>query len=244
MQIDITVAITNPSNVAIQVGRVQYDAFFEGQRLGWVVIPDMNLKQGRNSVLSTMYFSPKGAAAVAAGRKLMSGYLMGRSALVGMGPGAVPVTPIASLQPALSAMKISTTMPGLSGVQVMRGAYFGMNLRGVFKQTAKARFDAYNPLDATIKFLAMDTQMSFRGESVGHVVQDLRSHPLVIPPKSVVSSEPFDLKIQLNPASIALFAEALKNTLQVDVRAIVTAAVGDYEMVLDFVQNGVKAQLG
>jgi len=244
MEIEIVVNMNNPSNVAIQVGRVQYDTYFEGQRLGWVVIPDMSLKVGSNSVRNIMYFSPQGAAAVAAGRKLMSGYLMGRSAKVGMRAGSTPVTPIASLQPALSSIQISTVMPGLTGVSVMRGAYFGMNLRGVFKQTARARFDAYNPLDTTIRFLAMDTKMFFRGESVGNVQQDLRSNPLVIPPKSVVSSAPFELKIQLNAASIKLFGEALKNTLQVDVQAVVTAAVGDYVMVMDFVQNGVKAQLG
>jgi len=141
-------------------------------------------------------------------------------------------------------MRIQTSMPGLVGVQVMRGAYFGMNLRGVFSQTARARFDAYNPLDATIRFLAMDTQMTFRGENVGDVKQDLRSNPLVIPPKSTVSSAPFDLKIKLNPATIKLFTEALKDTLAVDVKAVVTAAVGDYEMQLDFAQEGVRAQIG
>lgn len=126
----------------------------------------------------------------------------------------------------------------------MRGAFFGIDIKTIFTQTATARFDAYNPLDATIRFLEMDCQMTYKGKSVGTIKQNMRNNPLIIPPKSVVSSQRFPLKIQLSLAAIKMFVEALKDTLYVDVRAVVVTAVGGYEMTIDFAQDGIWSRFG
>lgn len=244
LQIDIVVSMPNPSNVGISCGRVQFECFYEQQRMGIVVIPNMVMNPGSNNIQSTMYFAPKGSAAIASGRRLMSGYLAGRSAQVGLSATPATVTPIQSLKAALSSIKIQTVMPGLRGVQVMRGAFFGIDIKTIFTQTATARFDAYNPLDATIRFLEMDCQMTYKGKSVGTIKHNMRNNPLIIPPKSVVSSQRFPLKIQLSLAAIKMFVEALKDTLYVDVRAVVVTAVGGYEMTIDFAQDGIWSRFG
>lgn len=245
IEIGIVVSMPNPANVGISVGRVEYNAYFQQEKIGVVVIPNMVLNPGPNTVQSTMYFSPQTPQAKAVGRKLMSGYLQGVSARVGMGGEPATVTAIQSLKKALSAIKIETTMPGLTGVEVMRGAYFGVDVTGtLLRQIAHARFDAYNPLDATIKFLKMDAEMFFQGQSVGVISHDLRDDPLVIPAKTVVSSKRFDLKIKLSLPAIKLFIEALKDELKVDVKSVIVAAVGDYEMTIDFAQNGVTSRIG
>jgi len=250
MQIDISVGMPNPSNVGITVGRVQYDAYFNKQKIGTVIIPNMIMNPGANTVQSTMYFSPQTAAAKAAGRKLMSGYLQGQDALVGMAGNPNDVTAIQSLKRALSAIQIQTTMPGLQGVSVMRGAYIAVDFtKLLFQQEVFASFDAYNPLDAPIKFIKMNTNMSFQGQSVGTLNQDLSSNPMVIPPKSVQRSQRFPFKPLLNSLqalknALTLGADAFKGTLAVDVTAVIVASVGDYVMTIDFAQKGITATFG
>jgi len=250
MQIDIGVSMPNPSNVGITVGRVQYDAFFQKQKIGTVIIPNMVMNPGANTISSTMYFSPQSGAARAAGRQLMSGYLGGRSALVGMQGSPATVTDIVSLKRALSAIQIQTTMPGLSGVSVMRGAYISVDFtKLLFEQEVFASFDAYNPLDAPIQFLRMNTKMMYNGASVGSLVQDLSDNPMLIPPKSVKRSTKFPFKPLLNSFqaimnAIKLGSNAFKGTLAVDVTAVIDCAVGDYKMTIDFAQKGIKADFG
>jgi len=250
MMIDISVGMPNPSNVGITVGRVQYDAYFQKQKIGTVIIPNMVMNPGANNVQSTMYFSPQTAAAKAAGRKLMSGYLQGQNAVVGMQGNPNEVTEIQSLKRALSAIQIQTTMPGLTGVSVMRGAYIAVDFtKLLFQQEVFASFDAYNPLDAPIKFVKMNTNMMFNGQSIGTLVQDLSSNPMVIPPKGVQRSQRFPFKPKLNSLQdlkneLTLGANALKGTLAVDVTAEIVASVGDYVMTIDFSQKGITATFG
>ncbi|KAI9228049.1 MAG: hypothetical protein DHS80DRAFT_23677 [Piptocephalis tieghemiana] len=241
--IDMVVGMINPSNVGISVGHVEMDAYYAGHRMGRVIIPNMVLKPGMNSVVSRMHYAPQGSSAIGAGRDLLSKYVMSQDSVMGVA-GTSDSTAIQSLRPALQAIRFTTVVPGLRNQPLIKQAYFSINLGTVFTRKAKAAIDAYNPLDADIEFIGMESVMYYKGKQVGVISQDLRSNPMRIPAKGVVHSPRWPVKIKLNFTAIKLLLSAIKGGLRLEITSVITTSVGGYEMVLDYSQSGVRTVLG
>ncbi|RKP13779.1 hypothetical protein BJ684DRAFT_3056, partial [Piptocephalis cylindrospora] len=119
--IEMVVGIISPSNVGISVGHVEMDAYYSGHRMGRVIIPDMVLKPGMNSVSSRMHYAPQDPSAVAAGRDLLSKYVMAQDSVMGVA-GTEDSTTIQSLRPALQAIRFTTVVPGLRNQPLIKQA--------------------------------------------------------------------------------------------------------------------------
>ncbi|KAI8054090.1 hypothetical protein BDF22DRAFT_768949 [Syncephalis plumigaleata] len=242
LEIELTVTIGNPADLSMSAGDVYFQCFFAGQLIGRVKLPDLRLKPGPNTIHSTVYFMPQTEAARAAGRKMMSDYVAGVENSIGIS-GYDQTTNIASLQEALKAIRMTTKMPAMHGVSMIRATRVAIDIGTIFTRKAKGQVDMFNPLDAPIAVLRMDVKMFYKGASLGDLNQDLSSNPIMLAPKAVSTSPPITVGFALNLDTIKAAFSMLGGKLYVDVKANIVVRIGGYVMTLDYNQNNLHAEL-
>jgi hypothetical protein len=242
IEIRLTVTIGNPADLSMSAGDVYFQCFFDGQLIGRVKLSDLRLKPGPNTIHSTMYFMPQTEAARAAGRKMMSDYVAGVENSISIS-GYGQTTNIASLQEALGAIRMTTKMPAMHGVTMIRATRVAIGLGTIFTRKAKGQVDMFNPLDAPIAVLRMSVKMYYKGASLGDLNQDLSTNPIILAPKAVSKSPPITVGFALNLDTIKAAFSMLGGKLHVDIKANIVARIGGYIMTLDYNQNNLYAEL-
>ncbi|RKP23914.1 hypothetical protein SYNPS1DRAFT_30320 [Syncephalis pseudoplumigaleata] len=242
LEIELTVTIGNPADLSMSAGDVYFQCFFAGQLVGRVKLPDLRVKPGANTIQSTVYFMPQTEAARAAGRKMMSDYVKGIENNIGIS-GYAQSTNIASLQQALGAIRMTTKMPAMHDVKMIRATRVAIGIGTVFTRKAKGQVDMYNPLDAPIAVLRMKVKMFYKGASLGDLDQDLSANPIMLAPKAISTSPPITVGFALNLDTIKAAFSMLGGKLYVDVQANIVARIGGYVMTLDYSQQNLHAEL-
>ncbi|CAG8457951.1 85_t:CDS:2 [Ambispora gerdemannii] len=244
MIIKLSVTLFNPSNVKISMGDVILDLYYHDQNVGQVLMNNFVLDRGSNTVDLITHFGPNGDKALAAGRILLNTFMKGDSNTVGI-QGSPHSTEIESLKKALVDLKLSTSMPGLKAEQpILVKSRFTINLGTVFTKKGTASVDAYNPLDTTIKFLKMKATITFKGQIIGTLDQDLTGSPIVIPPKKVATTRDLDLNLQISLTAIQSLFAGISGDLATDITSTIVLAIGDYVTEIDYAQNQVPTGLG
>ncbi|CAG8529027.1 4934_t:CDS:2 [Ambispora leptoticha] len=244
MIINLSVTLFNPSNVKISMGDVILDLYFQGQKVGQVLMNNFILDRGSNTINLVAHFGPNGDKAIAAGRILLDAFMKGDSNTVGI-QGSPQSTEIGSLQKALAGLKLSTSMPGLKSDQpILVRSRFTINFGSVFTKQGTASVDAYNPLDTTIKFLKMKATITYKGQVIGTLDQDLTSSPIAIPPKQVMTTRDLNLTLQISLTAIQSLFAGISGDLATDITSTIVLAIGDYVTEIDYAQNQVPTGLG
>ncbi|CAG8502640.1 14080_t:CDS:2 [Funneliformis caledonium] len=245
MLIELSVSLFNPSNVKIDMGGdVIFDLLFQEQFIGKVVMEKFVLERGENNAKVIAQFGPQGEEATKAGRELLNNFMVGKPNTVAI-KGSTQSTTIAPLQKALAALELTTSMPGLKTEKpIIEEARFAIGFNTVFDSKGTASIDAFNPLDATIKFLKIQSSISVKGELIGVIDQDLSADPVVIPSKQTVTTKDFDLNLKISGAAIKSLFDSLAGKLKTDITSTILVAIGDFVTEIDYNQNGVQTGLG
>ncbi|KXS20027.1 hypothetical protein M427DRAFT_131464 [Gonapodya prolifera JEL478] len=234
VDIRITTTLRNPSNVQFAVNSdVTLNLVYSGQIVGTVTLPQLSLNVGDNPISASAKFMPQGAAAVAAGSQLLTQFVGGVDSVVQV---AGVSSAIAPLVPALASLSLSTTFPSIKS-PILPRARFGITLTTLFDNTARANFDATNPIGIPLSITHV-TAILYRGtDQLGTIDTDLS---MTIPAGATVTSPTVNLKISINLASITAIFQALGGTLQANIRASrLSVRVGDYATDITYSQDGV-----
>jgi len=244
MLINLSVTLFNPSNVKINMGDINFDLYFKEERLGKVLMKNYVLDRGENTGNVVAQFAPKTDDALKAGRDLLNNFMAGKPNDLGI-KGILGSTTISPLKKALASLELETSMPGLkSDKNVILKARFAIGLNTIFDSKGTASIDAFNPLDATIKFLKIQSTISSEGNLIGTIDEDLTSAPVVIEPKQSVTTKDFELKLKITAAALKSLFESIKGDLFTDISSTILVAIGDYQTTIDYVQNKVSTGLG
>ncbi|RKP14473.1 hypothetical protein BJ684DRAFT_15207 [Piptocephalis cylindrospora] len=240
--VETVVSMVNPTVMGVSMGDVRMDAYYDGHKIGFCVIPQMTLKPGPNTLTAQVVYNPETRAGKRAGSRMLTAYAAGESVTVGAA-GSPDSTSIRSIQPALSAMRITTPVAGMAYAKLMRGARVSFDFSTFFTRKVIAAFDAYNPIDVPVTILRMRATMQWQGYNLGKVDEDLTADPMVLAPKAVTSSRTFRVKVKIQLGLIKMLKPIFKQNIQVSVQVSVLASIGGYEVEMDCSDDSVPAKL-
>lgn len=75
LTIKLGLVLPNTSNVTAELGEIKFNLTYEGHPIGDVFMPSVTLAPGSNHVSSTVQYSPKTPAAIAAGERMLSKHM-------------------------------------------------------------------------------------------------------------------------------------------------------------------------
>jgi hypothetical protein len=239
--IHATITTENPVPLELSAGKALFDATFNGEKVGDCIIPDMSLKVGSNTIKAVIHFHPETAAAVAAGRKMLSDFVAGIRNQVTV-IGRPDTSEIESINGALGGLKLSALLPALNE-NMLRGARFTISPQELLSLQAPSQVDAYNPMDAAIDLISLSAHMTYKGQSLGDLNHDFGSTPLRLKPKTVTTTPIIMMKIPLNMAGIRAALAALGGKMVVDIDAVMVISVGGYRTTMDYSVTNLKVDL-
>ncbi|KXS20958.1 hypothetical protein M427DRAFT_41124 [Gonapodya prolifera JEL478] len=133
----IVTKMTNPSNVQMMLNSdVNLDLAYNGQIVGNIVIPNMTLNVGPNTVTANARYFPQTPEARAAGAQLLTAFVNGDTSNTVI-QGSTKSSPLTPLIPALSAVSLPVALPGMN---IKPGL-----LTGIQTTTFSIAFDPANP---------------------------------------------------------------------------------------------------
>lgn len=126
--IDLDTQINNPSQITISTGNVNFEVDYMGFKMGQVYLNNLVLKPGQNIVPSEFHMTPgsnPSAAAQAAAVAMLSSYMGGGVSNLTIKNG---VSTVPSLQGALAAVVLQSSLVGLSGAGLVQSATTDVDL--------------------------------------------------------------------------------------------------------------------
>ncbi|KAF7727125.1 hypothetical protein EC973_007986 [Apophysomyces ossiformis] len=213
LQLSINVTMSNPSDFSISTGDVSFNMLADGQKLGVVTLSNLNLARGANTVMASATFDPKSSPV---GQNLLSTFVMGKNNDVQIA-GFEGSTAIASLANALSAVSIGSTLPGLKA-PLIQGSSLIVNPDTPQTSIAGVQVSIANPFSAGLSITKVVSSVTFQGMPVGNINQDISSNPIVVSGHATAQSPALQMKMNLQPAAVALLLRqlAVKANLNTD----------------------------
>lgn len=211
----INVTMENPSDFSIATGDVEFAMLSDGTNLGSVILNNLTLARGSNTVLASAKFDPKSSSV---GQELLSTFVMGQDNVVQIG-GTQNSTAVASLAEALSQISLDSTLPGLK-VALIQGSALTVRPTTIADSVVGVKVSIANPFTAGLTITKVVSSVVYKGMPVGNIDQDISSSPIVIPGKSTVQSNDLDMTLNTDPAAIALLLRSLAVDSNLDTRPI------------------------
>lgn len=116
-------SIFNPSTITLITTDIVFGLSFEGQLIGSVVLGDLLLIPDANELATEVRYAPTGGASTVAGELLLANYVQGIVSNVSI-VGTPNSSPYGSLQEALQAVSIQTTIPPLQQALITKACSF------------------------------------------------------------------------------------------------------------------------
>ncbi|KAG0792916.1 hypothetical protein G6F16_005541 [Rhizopus arrhizus] len=215
MILGINVTMVNPSDVTITTGDVYFRMAASDVDLGLVTLKGLTLSRGSNTVAAIASFDPKSSDV---GQNLLSSFVMGGNSDVQI-LGFENSTSIAPLSEALSAISITSTLPGLTTALIQGSAltvYQNTNSTGV----VGVKVSIANPFSAGLSINKVVAAATYQGTPVGNIDQDISSNPFIIPGKSTAQSQDLSMTMNIEPAAIALLLRQLAVNSNMDTKTL------------------------
>ncbi|KAI9474137.1 MAG: hypothetical protein EXX96DRAFT_328681 [Benjaminiella poitrasii] len=218
--ISLTTQFTNPSNITIMIGDVNFDVQmpqFANAVVGKAFLTDVSIVPGPNTFSTIMHLG-EGATSLEAMATMLTSYLTGASVPLTIAGTATSST-IAPIQDGISKLRMSTVMNGITE-GLIRRIDVSSDVISIFGGAATAVIELYNPLDVpfTLVHIKADChkviQCTLAGtlglnRLVGSIDYELPT-PLTIPPKSSVTTDSWPVAINDGtdiPGLLASFAD-------------------------------------
>ncbi|WFD30560.1 hypothetical protein MSPP1_001581 [Malassezia sp. CBS 17886] len=201
LQLAVNTTIISPSNVNIRVGDVTLLLVNEDV-IGNVLLKNLNLNIGTNNLSATSTFHPLSSPH---GMDTLNRYVSGIDTKVNIS-GSDQSTSIESLVPAFSAVRISTTLPGLKTQIVQKAGLTVLNTTGVTDDVANAVVSMNNPFSSTLQINKIQSNVTSHGVFVASIDTPV---DITLPGKKVTDSPVIPLHLNLYPPDIFGLLRAL-----------------------------------
>ncbi|KAJ1033702.1 hypothetical protein NDA13_001683 [Ustilago tritici] len=193
--------LVNPSNLNLTIG----DSFFQlvnRDVVGTVTIPGLNLMIGRNDVNATSVFNPNASPY---GLETLNRFISGQDTELGIN-GFQGSTAVASLLPALSQIRINSTLPGLKTTLVRTANLTVLDSTGVTNNLADATVFLANPFSSPLTITHIRSNVTSHGIFVANIDTPLNFNAQG---RAVTQSPPISLGLNLYPPDIFALVRAL-----------------------------------
>ncbi|KAI8979283.1 hypothetical protein BDF20DRAFT_1000640 [Mycotypha africana] len=211
----INVTMDNPSDFSITTGDVSFEMGASGTKLGLVTLSKLTLNRGSNTVSAISSFDPKSSDV---GQNILSTFVMGSDNTVDIG-GYAESTDIASLAKALSAVSLTSTLPGLT-TALIQGASMSVLPDTLQTGMVGVAVTISNPFTASLSISKVVSSATFQGMPIGNIDQDISSNPFVINGKALGTSQKLLMSMNIDPAAVALLLRNLAVASNMDTRAL------------------------
>ncbi|TPX58551.1 hypothetical protein SpCBS45565_g07951 [Spizellomyces sp. 'palustris'] len=259
-----TCEIYNPSDITLSVGTVTLALYHEDiYQVGTVEMNNLTLQPGTNRITATAAYSPQTTPATQSGRKLLASYVTNTPATVTI-RGTPTSTPISYLRPALQSLSVTTILPPESRKMIQKTQLVIDPFRLTTRLQSATKLVLFNPMLAPVTILWMKGTVTCRGEVVGNLDEDLqsRNEMVVLAPETSVQTGIMGMRLRIAPGALGAILTAAvaegrgdgrKETadqdggiklFEVDVESTIGCRVGQYEVVIDYRQEGVPVGLG
>ncbi|KAI9304512.1 hypothetical protein BJ944DRAFT_266728, partial [Cunninghamella echinulata] len=215
LQLDIGVSMGNPSDFSMSVGDVVFNMFAGATQVGTVTLANLTLQRGENKVIAKANFDPKSSTD---GQNMLSTFVMGKDNGASIG-GFDKSTAIASLQKALSSIKIDTTLPGLKA-PLIQFAALTVPTDVIQTSFVNVAVTIANPFTAGLAITKVKSAATYKGMPVGNIDQDISNNPYVIGGHATTPSPQLNMQMNLEPAAVALLMRDLAVDANLDTRAL------------------------
>lgn len=200
LTLNVNTSIYNPSNVNLDVGNVTL-LMVNHDVVGDALIPNMKLAIGNNTLSTISHFNPKASPY---GYETINRYVSGLDTPLNIS-GFEGSTPIDSLVPAFSAVRVNTTLPGLQTQLVQSASLEVLPTTGIKDDVAHAVVGLSNPFTADIRISHIVTNVTAFGLYVASVDTDL---DFLSKGKAVSQSPAVDLHMNLYPPDMFALVRA------------------------------------
>ncbi|KND03927.1 uncharacterized protein SPPG_01376 [Spizellomyces punctatus DAOM BR117] len=259
-----TCEIYNLSDITLSVGTVTLALYHEDiYQVGTVEMNNLTLQPGTNRITATAAYSPQTTPATQSGRKLLASYVTNTPATVTI-RGTQTSTPISYLRPALQSLSVTTILPPESRKMIEKTQLVIDPFRLTTRLQSATKLVLFNPMLAPVTILWMKGTVTCRGEVVGNLDEDLqsRNEMVVLAPETSVQTGIMGMRLRIAPGALgAILTAAIAEgrgdgqtqtpnqdggikLFEVDVESTIGCRVGQYEVVIDYRQEGVPVGLG
>ncbi|KAI9253787.1 hypothetical protein BDA99DRAFT_467830 [Phascolomyces articulosus] len=245
IEVTTHVSFNNPSNITITVGGLEFDSIMNEHQtsVGAVILKDVVIKPGNNTFEAMMQMKSSKKELV---DQMVSIYMTEAQAPLTIA-GTKESTEIASLQDALSTVRLATTMNGINSNLVAR-ADVEAKAAVIFTKKAKTWVTLNNPLKTpyTITKVSVDIENNNNGKPypMGTISYDL-PNPLTINPGEQKKTDEWPVDIDAN--ALELLGLIGDGEISINLKQNVTVNVGDtdggYPSYFYYYQNNVPCGL-
>lgn len=243
----MTFELTNPSNITIIVGDINFDVLFNEQNVvvGRVYVKDAVIPPGAKTFSAQMHLGEKVTNSKAIGQ-IFSNYLTNALTPLTI-VGSEESTKIAPLVPALASVKLASEMKGIQANLIKQIAVKGSLIGLMIKKEATCIISLQNPMDAPFAITEIKASVKFNPSSGGEpfdvaTIDYKLPSPTTVPAKGSSATEEWPVKIVGNLAQ--LLGLLLDPNKYYDVQQNVTVTVGDgYSAQMFYYQNKVPFTL-
>ncbi|KAJ1658306.1 hypothetical protein IWQ61_002429 [Dispira simplex] len=211
LQLDIKSAITNPSNILIETGDVQFQLRYQDTAVGTVAIPDFKLNPNVTEVTARAQFKPDDSDA---GKAMLDKFLAGEAAdvVIAYYDG---LSEVESLNNGLAGLQMHTSIPGLNVDFITKTR---LSIPDDITQTGVARggFTIVDPFSAQLSITKVHAQISTMDTVLGEMSADVSQSPLAIQGRSSADSPDLPVKLDLSKEHLLALLQANAKKAGVD----------------------------
>ncbi|KAG0302815.1 hypothetical protein BGZ98_007205 [Dissophora globulifera] len=185
--INQNVVLQNPSGLTVKVGDISLNINYAGHTMGKAVVSNMVLAPGANTLPAVFKLAPD-VPQIRDG--FLSGFVAGASFTLDVA-GADDSTNIESLKLAMSSIKMSSTITGITDKLIAPGSAAQPNFMNMVQldptqpRLSPVQVMVYNPFDTPLYIKALQASTSWNGKDFGVVNQAVG---FTVPPKSAALS--------------------------------------------------------
>lgn len=199
--LQVGTTLVNPSNLNLTIGDSSFQ-LVNRDVLGTVTIPGLNLMTGRNDVNATSVFNPNASPY---GLETLNRFISGQDTELGIN-GFSGSTQVSSLLPALSQIRLKSTLPGLKSTLVQSANLTVLDTTGIVNNIANSTVYLANPFSSPLTITRIRSNVTSHGIFVASIDTPLN---FVAQGRAVTQSPPVQLGLNLYPPDIFALVRAL-----------------------------------
>lgn len=261
LTVKATLVLWNPSKISATLGDMSFLWSYSDYVIGMATVPDLKIITGNNTIECFGMMNPaldckrKGPhnpacdpeGARNASREFISKYISGDNSTTIDILGYAGSTQIPLLQPMMASFAISSHLPVIKDDFLISATMYLLSSTLIL--------ELKNPLDTEITVLYVNGTASYKDERLGRILVDFEHDiaspkPIVIPANDhhdensgYVKTPRLPVTFDITSVGYEALKKALGGSLEVDVICHIKARVGNMAMWVDFVKDGVQAEV-
>jgi hypothetical protein len=202
MSLAIGVSINNPSNLNLNTGDVDLQLFKDGGLIGTVLLPNLNLVQGKNTIQSVSKFTPNNNRQ---GLETLAQFVDKKDTKITIS-GYDSSTKVASLVEAFKGLKTDVSLPGMKESLIQSTSMTVLPTTSATNNIVHAKVVIANPFTADLTITKVTSTIKSHGLTLGTIDQSV-TFPL--PGKQQSTSPDLNLALNMDTATLLTLLKRL-----------------------------------